>query len=231
MLAPGEQQRVGAHCRQSRRHQRQINVPVQRNRGRADDPRRLVELDRYQLRVLLQDQNRERRGEHHLCCDDRPKVVRQPIAFRDAEEWNRQKRRRQHVGQERGVGQQPRFAQLHSFDRKARQRADEHRQERGRHAEIQAVAELAPEILEVPISLGYDDPKAFERRVRRPDITGELVITFGIERDQEHVVNRQERPDQQHDAEHRRGRFGEEPAHAVARPVRRPTEGRGDAHN
>src|SRR6202048_3030855 len=81
------------------------------------------------------------------------------------------------------------------------------------------------------MSLAYDDPKAFERRVRRPDIAGELVITFGIERDQEHVVNRQERPDQQHDAEHRRGRFGEDAPPAVARPARRPAERRGDAHN
>src|SRR5262249_25030637 len=97
--------------------------------------------------------------------------------------------------------------------------------------EIQAVAELAPEILEVPISLGYDDPKAFKRRVRRPDITGELVITFRIERDQTHVVNRQERPDQQHDAEHRQGRVGETPPHAIARPARQPAEGRSDAHN
>src|SRR6516225_3025819 len=93
-----------------------------------------------------------------------------------------------------------------------------------------AVAELAPEILEIPISLGYDDPKAFERRARRPDIAGELVITFGIERDQEHVVNRQERPDQQHDAEDGRGRFGENPSRAVAPTARWPAE-RGDAHN
>jgi len=53
-----------------------------------------------------------------------------------------------------------------------------------------AVAELVPEILDQPISLGQYGIEAVERWVRRPDEALELYIPFiAIERDQQHVVN------------------------------------------
>ena len=61
-----------------------------------------------------------------------------------------------------------------------------------------------------PVSLGQDDLKAVERRVRRPDEALELYITFvAVERDQQHVVHGRQRPDQEQDAKSHRGHFGE----------------------
>src|SRR5262249_39636205 len=61
--------------------------------------------------------------------------------------------------------------------------------------------ELMPEILQIPVILGPDHTKARERRVRRPDAAGEL-ITLVIERNEQHVVDGEQRPDQQGDAKH-----------------------------
>jgi hypothetical protein len=57
-----------------------------------------------------------------------------------------------------------------------------------------------------------DGLKAVEGWVRRPDEALELYIAFiAIERDQQHVVNGRQRPDQERDAEYHRRHFGEKP--------------------
>ena len=88
---------------------------------------------------------------------------------------------------------------------------------------IKAVAELVPEIFEISGLLRHDRAEAVERRLRRPDIAVELDLPlFGIERDQEHVVDRQQRPDQQDEAEDHRARFDENPSQPIARARGRP---------
>src|SRR5947208_1704853 len=69
-------------------------------------------------------------------------------------------------------------------------------------ANEKAVAELMPEVLDEPISLGQDGVEAMERRVRRPDDPLEFdVALVAIERDQQHVVHGCQRPDQQQGAQ------------------------------
>jgi hypothetical protein len=85
-----------------------------------------------------------------------------------------------------------------------------HSQEHRHQTNEEAVTELAPEILNQPISLGQDGVEAVERRVRGPQEALELyVAVVGIERDQQHVVDGRQRPQQEHDDEYHRGHFGE----------------------
>ena len=88
-------------------------------------------------------------------------------------------------------------------------------------------------MLEVAVRLGQDDAEGVERRLGRPDIAGELDLTlFRIERDQEHVVDRDQRPDQQDSGEHHRAGFDQNPTPPVAPPRQRQLGGsRGGAHN
>ncbi len=94
------------------------------------------------------------------------------------------------VGEERSVGEQRAFAQPHAAHREARQRADQHGQNHRQQTDVKAVAELVPEILEIPGLLRHDRAEALERWLGGPDIAVELDFTFfGVERDQQHVVD------------------------------------------
>src|SRR5439155_20110006 len=70
------------------------------------------------------------------------------------------------------------------------------------------------------------------RDLGRIDVAGELDLAFlRIKRDQQHVVERQQRPDQQRDPEQYRTGLGQ-PAPPLAMPARQPRGGcRRDAHN
>ena len=79
--------------------------------------------------------------------------------------------------------------------------------------------------------MGQDHAEGIERRLGREDVAGELDFTFfRIEGDQQHVVDREQRPDQQYQAEHHRARFGEKPTPPAA-PASQPAGCHGDAHN
>ena len=118
------------------------------------------------------------------------------------------------------------------LNREAGQRPDQHGQEHRHQTDEEAVAELVPEILDEPVSLGQDGLKAVKRWVRRPDEPLELDIAFiAIERDQQHVVDGRQRPDHERDAEYHRRHFGEERPQPMARAERRRTGRAGDAHN
>ena len=121
-----------------------------------------------------------------------------------------QERGRDRIGQERGVGQQRSSGEPQPAHRKARERPDKHGQHHRQEPDKDAVAELIPEIFEVAGLLRDDIDKAVERRLGCPEIPGELDFPFlGIERDQEQIVDRQQRPDQQHRAERDRAGFDE----------------------
>ena len=84
-------------------------------------------------------------------------------------------------------------------------------------------------ILKVPVAFGEHPDERLERRVRRPDVAGEFGIAFGIEGDQQQVVNRQQPPDQQHDREHGGPRRIGPSAPSVGRPA--PGVEGGDTHS
>ncbi len=107
------------------------------------------------------------------------------------------------------------MADAHPADGETGERADEERQEHRRHADIKAVAELVPEIREIPIALGQDDAEALERRLRRPDVVGEDVA-MRLERDQDDVVDRRQRPDQQDHGKAQRRRLAQVSPQPVA---------------
>src|SRR6185503_17109972 len=66
----------------------------------------------------------------------------------------------------------------------------------------------------------------------RPDEALELYIAFiAIERDQQHVVNGRQRPDQERDAEYHRRHFGEKAPQPMARSEHGRTGRAGYAHN
>jgi hypothetical protein len=95
----------------------------------------------------------------------------------------------------------------------------------------EAVAELQPELREVPVILGQDDAEGVERWFRGNDVAGELDLAlFRVEGNQEHVVDRQQRPDQQDKAEDYRAHFDEEPMPSGA-PASRAAGCRGGAHS
>jgi hypothetical protein len=81
---------------------------------------------------------------------------------------------------------------------------------------------LTPEILKIPGLLGNDIEERFERRFRYPQIASELDLPFfGIERDQEHVVDGEQRPDQENETEYGRSDLGQNSPPSIARSPRR----------
>src|SRR5262249_3948496 len=82
-----------------------------------------------------------------------------------------------------------------SADREARHRADHQGEEHRADADVEAVGELVPELLEVPVALGDDDPEAVERRSFGKDRLCEHVA-LRFERHHENVVDRNQGPDQ-----------------------------------
>ena len=83
----------------------------------------------------------------------------------------------------------------------------------------------------LPVMLRHDRTEALKRWLGRPDIAVEFDFAFfGIECNQQHVVDGEQRPDQEDAAEHHRGRFGENPSQTVA-PTRRLRECQRDAHS
>ncbi len=202
------------------------------NRRRTVDLRQLVQFHRDQLGVLVHDQNGIGCGERHHCRNHRPQAVHQAVLVHDVNVRDDQERRRQHVGQQREVGDDPALAQAHPAQRKTRQRADHHGQQHRRDAQIDAVGELMPEMIHQPVIFRPDRTEAGEIGIRRPEAAGEF-IGVGIERHQDHVVDRQQRPDQQPDAKGDAGRLGPQPPPASARPKCRPAARRAQhgAHN
>src|SRR5689334_7506617 len=96
--------------------------------------------------------------------------------------------RRQDVGQECGVPNELTTAKLHPSNRKAGERANGHAKQHGGYAEKYAVAELMPEMFQIPMILRPDRTEAAERRLLRPKAASELV-TLVIERNEHHVVD------------------------------------------
>src|SRR5262249_24313088 len=79
--------------------------------------------------------------------------------------------------------------------------------------------------------LSHDIEETIERRFGRPEIAGELDFAlFGIEGNQEHVVDRCQRPDQDDDAEHYRAGFSNHSPKLVP-PVRRTQARQGAGHH
>ena len=199
-------------------------------RRRTVHLRRLVQLKRNQLAVSVQDQNRVRRGKRHLGGDHRPKAVRQPVHAHQMHERDHQEGSRQHIGHKRNVADEPAATQVHPSQCEADQRSNQYGQHHGRCRHVDAVAELVPEMLEVPVILFPDDAEAVPVPVYRPDHTGELVAIVA-QRDQQHVVDRYQRPDEQRDAEKRTADPGPQAATAQARPIVRPNRSECDAHS
>ena len=166
----------------------------------AVDTGRLVEFHRDRFAVLREDEDRIRRGERRQRQDHRPQVVGHAVDLHDPIHRDRQKRRRNDVGHQRRVAQHPAVLDPHPADREAGQRADRQSQEHHRQPDVEAVAELMPEPREIPKVLGHHDAEAFQRRMVRPDRAAEHVVV-AVERDHPHVVDRQQRPDGEHDAE------------------------------
>src|SRR5947199_49570 len=97
-------------------------------------------------------------------------------------------------------------------ERIGRERGDQHGKDHRREPDVEAVGELPPEVFEIAGVLRQNHAEALERRCRGPEVAAELDLAFlGIERDQQHGVDGDQRPDQQHDAEHHRARFRDEP--------------------
>src|SRR6185312_5968034 len=133
----------------------------------------------------------------------------------DPIERDRQEGRRDDIGQQRGVADQPAMADAHATDREARQRADEQSEKDRGDADIKAVAELVPEILKIPIALSDDDPEALHRGLLGPNVIGEDVA-MRFERHYDDVVDRRQRPDQDDEAKHDRSCLGKRAAQPIS---------------
>ena len=84
-------------------------------------------------------------------------------------------------------------------DREAGQRANEQGQEHYRQADNEAVAELMPEALEIPEGPMDDDAEGLQcRRLGMKLPAKDRLVA--VERDQPHVVERRDRPDEKHEA-------------------------------
>src|SRR5258708_25465483 len=125
-------------------------------------------------------------------------------------------RSRHHVVENGGFVDQPAVPDPHPTNGEAREGADEEREHHRSYADIEAVAELLPKILKIPVALGHYDPEAFERRFRWPDVVGEHV-TMRLERHDHDVVDRHERPDQDRDADRQRRHLGQVSPQPVVR--------------
>src|ERR1700751_4215473 len=85
-----------------------------------------------------------------------------------------------------------------------------------------------PETFEVPEAFSDDDIEAVQCRIFRPDGAGKDVVV-GRERDDDHIVNRRQRPNDQHDAQQHGGGFPRATGRAVAPWRKMP--GAGDTHS
>src|SRR5262249_30101064 len=114
-----------------------------------------------------------------------------------AVERDGQERHRDHVGQQRRVGQHPAAADAHAADRKGGQRADGEGQRRDGDTDEEAVAHLVPERLEQPVGLPEYDAERMRTGRDREDGGAEHFL-FLLHRHADDVVDRQQRPDEQH---------------------------------
>src|SRR5262249_11177279 len=147
------------------------------------------------------------------------------VDLHDPIEGNRQERGGDHVGEQGRIAEHPAVANAHPTDCEARHRADHQGEEHRADADIEAVGELVPELLEVPVALGDDDPEALERRPGWKDRFGEHVA-LRFERHHEYVVDRNQGPDQHQDGDADR-------AHLLppAQPARAPCALRRQGHD
>ncbi len=180
---------------------------------------RLVELERDQLAVLMQDQHGIRQREGHLRRDHAEQRVRQTVGVHQPGEGDHQEGRRNGIDHQRDVADRPSPAQPQAPDREARERADAHRERHRPEADDDAVAELAPEMFEQPVLPGPDHLEPFEGKFAWPYDAIELFGVVG-EGEQQHVVDRQQRPEQ-HDHADRRRRSVKEPSPAARAACRR----------
>jgi YD repeat-containing protein len=81
----------------------------------------------------------------------------------------------------------------------------------GRHRDHERIAHLPPEMVEVVMLLLEHDGEIVERRVVRPQIAGECRV-FGRDREQHHVVDRRDRPQQHRNADQQQLGFGRDGA-------------------
>src|SRR5258708_78321 len=85
-------------------------------------------------------------------------------------------------------------------------------------------------MFEVPVILFKDDAETVPVPVLRPEQAGELVAVIA-QRDQQHVVDWQQRPDQQRYAEEYAADSGPQAAAAQTRPIVRLDGSECDAHS
>jgi hypothetical protein len=69
------------------------------------------------------------------------------------------------------------------------------------------VQKLSPEIAQEVMLLVEHDPKIIQRRMIRPQLAGKRIL-LRRDREQEHVIDRDQRPDQHGNADQQQPRFG-----------------------
>ena len=80
--------------------------------------------------------------------------------------------------------------------------------------EIASELHLAPEIVEKVVLLLEHDLEIAEGRMARPELAREGRV-LGRNREQEHVIDRNQGPQQDRDADQQQGRFGADAAHEL----------------
>jgi hypothetical protein len=218
VLVPGEEQSVGADRDHRRAHQRQIDQPVELHRRRTVDPGRLVELEGDGVAVLAKDPDGIGRGEGRHGEGERPEAVQQAVVGHHPIERDREEGHRDQVGQERRVRDEVAEARLEPADGEAGEARDREHDRHGGQGHEQAVAELPPEGAQEIVLLEQHRLVVLQRRPLRPEPPGEGVGQ-GRDRDDRHVVDRQERPDQDDDAEGDEEALLQHPAERMAEAV------------
>ncbi len=198
VFVPGEQQRVGADRDERRRHQRQVDQAEELQRRRAVDLRRLVQLVGQLVGGLLQHPDRIGRSERHHREHQRPAVVQQAVHAHRLVHRDREERRRDEVGEEREVHHRAPASDFQPADGERRAGRHRERDHAHRDRDPQRVPDLHPEVVQVEMVLLRDRLEVAQGRLVRPQRAGERRV-LRRDREQEDVVDRDQRPQQDRD--------------------------------
>ena len=119
-------------------------------------------------------------------------------------------RRRNEVGEEREVHDRATALDLEAADGEGREGRDHQGEEPGRDGDHERIPELQPEMAQKVVLLPEHDLEIAQGRVVRPELARECVL-LRRDREQHHVVDRQEGPGEDRDADEeelRVGRYG-----------------------
>jgi hypothetical protein len=207
ILVPCEEERIGADRDQRRRHQREVDQPKQLERRSAVDIGGLVEFLGQLVGGLLEDPDRVGRGECEHREDQRPLVIEKPVKAHGAIHRHREECGGNEIGEQREAHHRAPAFHLEAADGERRACRHQQGEDAGRDRDEERIPQLQPKMIELTVILSEHDGEIVERRVLRPQIAFEGGL-LGRHREQHHVVDRRERPQQHGNADQQELGFG-----------------------